>query len=60
MGFKNMKIFNKNDLYKRTKWFSKDCENIVETLKKEGLSIVDTAKATELLDFQKRAEDDGK
>ena len=55
-----MKIFNKNDLYKRTKWFSKDCENIVETLKVEGLSIVDTAKATELLDFQKRAEDDGK
>lgn len=55
-----MKILDKYDLYKKTGWFSKDCDDVLERLKKHGLSIVDTKEITELLDFQKCVEDDGK
>lgn len=37
-----MMIFDKDLLYKRTGWFSKDCEALVENLKRNGLVIVDS------------------
>lgn len=53
-----MKLFTKNDLNQRTKWLLKDCENMIEKLNKVGLAIVDIKEATELLNLQKRTEDD--
>ena len=35
-----MSPLNKNELYKVTGWFSKDCEEIIDKLNKHGLSIV--------------------
>lgn len=60
-----MKIFNTNDLYKRMKNISDKhneatCELLIKILSLAGLSIVDTKEITEIIDFQKRVEDDGK
>lgn len=35
-----MVVLDKDGLYKETGWFSKDCEKIVDSLKKFGLVIV--------------------
>lgn len=60
-----MRIFNSNDLYERVKDVSDNhnkatCDLLIKILSSVGLSIVDTEEATEIIDFQKRAEDDGK
>lgn len=60
-----MRIFNSNDLYERVKDVSDNhneatCDLLIKILSSVGLSIVDTEEATEIIDFQKRAEDNGK
>lgn len=60
-----MKIFNADDLYKRVRDASFNhneatCDLLIKILSSVGLSIVDTEEATEIIDFQKRLEDDGK
>lgn len=55
-----MKIFNAMDLHKRTGWRLEDTDEMVEQLSEKNLCIIDKNEATEISDFQKRAEDDGK
>ena len=55
-----MKIFNAIDLHKRTGWRLEDTDEMVEQLRENNLCIIDKNEATEISDFQKRAEDDGK
>lgn len=55
-----MKIFNAMDLHKRTGWRLEDADEMVEQLSENNLCIIDKNEATEIIDFQKRAEDDGK
>ena len=45
------------DLYKRTGWFSRDCETLLNNLAMFGLVIVDN---NELNNYLLRLEDDGK
>lgn len=52
-----IKKLNKMDLYKRTGWFSRDCETLLNNLAMFGLVIVDN---NELNNYLLRLEDDGK
>lgn len=40
-----MNTLDKDDLYNRTHWFSKDCKELVGQLTKYGLAIVDVDEA---------------
>ena len=51
----DVKIMNKKDLYRRTGWFSKDCERLINRLAEHGLVIVDNAELTKYLE---RMDDD--
>ena len=53
-----MKIFDKDELYKRTAWFSKDCGEMINTLAEFGLVIVDKGEAERANDLLKNMEDD--
>ena len=53
-----MRIFDEQDLYKRTRWSLKECYELIEKLKKNNLSIVDTDNVIDLITFQKIMEDD--
>lgn len=53
-------VFNKDDLYKRTNWFSKDCEELINALNKFGLCIVDQKLIEEMIIYFRMAEDDGR
>ncbi len=53
-----LKIFNKDDLYKRSGWFSKDCEELIVALERLGLCIVDKDKLESLVNYLYRLEDD--
>ena len=48
------------DLHKRTGWRLEDTDEMVEQLIENNLCIIDKNEATEISDFQKREEDDGK
>lgn len=49
---------DKDDLYKKTKWFSKDCEDLVHNLEKFGLVICEKKNIDENNLFCKLSEDD--
>ena len=55
-----MKIFDAVDLHNRTGWAMAYCHEIIQDLEDNNLCIIDKNEATEISDFQKRAEDDGK
>jgi len=55
-----LKTFNKYQLYKRTGWFSKDCEDILKMLSDHGLAIVDVKELNTMEELNRRYEDDGK
>jgi len=55
-----LKTFNKYQLYKRTGWFSKDCEDILKMLSDYGLAIVDVKELNTMEELNRRYEDDGK
>ena len=55
-----LKVFDKYRLYKRTGWFSKDCEDILKMLSDVGLSVVDTKELNHIKEMAVRDEDDGK
>ena len=55
-----MKAFDKDDLYKSTKWFSKDCEELIEKLKRAGLAIVSNNEIEKVNWLLFCLEDDGK
>ena len=48
------------DLHKRTGYRLEDADEMVEQLGENNLCIIDKNEATEISDFQKRVEDDGK
>lgn len=50
-----MEMFDKDKLYKRTGWFSKECDWMIKILQEHGLCIVDLE---EFLNHTKRMEDD--
>lgn len=55
-----LKIFDKDDLYKRSGWFSKDCEELIDTLDKFGLCVIDKKTAEEMIRYFQMTEDDGR
>lgn len=55
-----LKMFDKYQLYKRTGWFSRDCEYILKMLSDVGLSVVDTKELNRIREMAMRCEDDGK
>lgn len=55
-----MKPLKKKELYDITGWFSKDCEEIIEKLKKNGLSVVKTKDIYDINFQLSIMEDDGK
>lgn len=55
-----MKVYNtKFSLYKRTGWFSKDCEDILRVLSNAGLAIVDVKELEKIKEMESMY-DDGK
>ena len=54
---KMIRVFDKDGLYKRTGWFSKDCETLVKNLAEFGLVIV---KKSEVDTVNEAYEDDMK
>ena len=55
-----IKPFSKDDLYKRSGWFSKDCESLIAKLAVLGLAIVDQNEVEQLNQDLVKLEDDGK
>lgn len=54
---KMIRVFDKDGLYKRTGWFSKDCETLIKNLAEYGLVIV---KRSEVETVNEAYEDDMK
>lgn len=53
-----VKAMDKDELYKRTGWFSRDCSALIDNLKDFGLCIVDTDKLNKVNTKNKLREDD--
>ena len=54
------KAYSKDDLYNRTHWFSKYCEEIVKELAEHGLVIVENEVFQDLMWNNEVMNDDGK
>ena len=55
---RRIKLLTKDDVYKRTGWFSKDCQTLIDNLREFGMGVIDINDAIMINCRLDREEDD--